>query len=200
MRMDAIDLLTQYGYTVSELLTYGTKVVTQQGLTPLDAIIFLRDCCSMCGALEVRLDKFPKSLRLEHDVMSRNFKYKEDELLEKQFQTVVSRHRFLAYETEEFLIRLPEKPEDLVKEGRELNHCVASYIQRMSKGESIILLLRRTSKPEEPFITIEWRNGEVIQARGYGNRLLGDHPRPVNAFYQAWLKQIKPMQAIPKSA
>ncbi|MCR5723434.1 MAG: PcfJ domain-containing protein, partial [Lachnospiraceae bacterium] len=40
-------------------------------------------------------------------------------------------------------------------EGQALNHCVGDYIGKVAAGETIILFVRRLSKPNKPYVTIE---------------------------------------------
>ena len=57
-----------------------------------------------------------------------------------------------------------------------MHHCVATYIDRVAKGETCILFIREKERKEEPFYTMEVRNGEVIQCRAKYN---GEMTEPV---------------------
>jgi hypothetical protein len=68
-------------------------------------------------------------------------------------------------------IEIPHSLEDLVVEGKKLNHCVGngSYANKIIKGESKILFVRR--KQGESLLTAEVDTyGKIKQLRGYGNR------------------------------
>jgi hypothetical protein len=69
-----------------------------------------------------------------------------------------------------YMITFPKKAEELKREGNVLNHCVGGYIPRVINGELLIYFLRRIDRPDEPFITVEVRDGKVTQARGATNR------------------------------
>ena len=75
-------------------------------------------------------------------------------------------------ETEKFLIRLPEKVHEIRKEGNELHHCVATYIERMLGGKTCILFIREKENPGQAFYTIEVKDGKVIQCRGKHNKAM----------------------------
>lgn len=49
----------------------------------------------------------------------------------------------------------PESISELQDEGRELNHCVGSYMDTVSQGKRGILFMRRTSAPSAPWFTID---------------------------------------------
>lgn len=58
--------------------------------------------------------------------------------------------------------------EELIAEGRVLHHCVGSsdqYMEKMAKGESWILFLRKKEELEKPYYTIEinMENDEILQ-------------------------------------
>ena len=79
----------------------------------------------------------------------------------------INREHF-CYEAGGFCIVVPEKASDLVREGRLLHHCVGAsdrYMKRMISRESFILFLRRQSRQESPYYTLEctWE-GKILQA------------------------------------
>lgn len=68
-----------------------------------------------------------------------------------------------------YLIRVAESAEEIIAEGKALNHCVAGYAERHLKGTLTILFLRRASAPDKPLVTIEMDGKRLVQAHGYGN-------------------------------
>ena len=69
-----------------------------------------------------------------------------------------------------FILRLPKNCEEIKKEGEALHHCVGSYIDRVISGETQIFFLRQKEDESTPFYTVEWKNNEVKQCYGYGNK------------------------------
>lgn len=100
--------------------------------------------------------KYPCEFRKMHDRVA-------DEVMEKENRDRCSAFRDLyqkysqtyAYADRHFIVRLPKSPNDLIREGREMHHCVGTYIDRVAKEESIILFIRRKEAPDVPFITAE---------------------------------------------
>ena len=94
------------------------------------------------------------------------------------------------FESEEYLIKLPEKLSDIVDEGVELLHCVGGmhYLDRHIQKKSLILFVRKVETPDEPLYTVECQNGRIIQCRGYDN---GRVPKEVHDFLDVWVDTFK---------
>lgn len=86
------------------------------------------------------------------------------------------------------LIRPAESTWELIQEGKTLHHCVGTYAKEVARGDTTIFFIRRIDRPDEPFFTLELKNGVVMQNRG-------DHNCPrtpeVQAFENAWLDHIR---------
>lgn len=85
--------------------------------------------------------------------------------------------------------RLLERPGELAAEGKELQHCVLTYVGKVKKGQSAIVSLRvpdedgnelRSTAEIDP-VTLE-----VLQHRSYGNR---EAPEPNRRALEACLAQ-----------
>ena len=56
---------------------------------------------------------------------------------------------------DKFGIILPIDAQDLIREGKLMKHCVASYVDRVIREDTIIVFLRRAQDLDTPFVTIE---------------------------------------------
>ena len=65
-------------------------------------------------------------------------------------------------------IRIPNELDELKREGEILHHCVGTYRDRVSRGDTMIFFIRQETDPDQPFYTLEWK-GRVIQCRGLRN-------------------------------
>ena len=83
------------------------------------------------------------------------------------------------------LTKVPNKPEEIVREGQTLHHCVGSYAERVAKGECLIVFVRQEAKPDEPYVTVEIRDNAVKQVRAKNN---ASPPPEVEKFISAWVK------------
>lgn len=77
------------------------------------------------------------------------------------------------YENEEYCIVVPNNVADIVREGHSLQHCIHEvpfYFDRIEKRESYIFFLRRKSKPELSWYTLEVeQSGNILQKRTTGD-------------------------------
>lgn len=94
------------------------------------------------------------------------------------------RKRYL-YEDEEYLIRPARSAEEIVMEGRILHHCVGgdNYLRKHNDGISYILMLRRKTDPESPYITVEVDGNRPRIMQWYG----AQDRKPDERNMQKWL-------------
>lgn len=135
---------------------------------------------------------YPKELKKRHAELVEEQREREEELdaikdAEKDvaYKRIRKREAYLEMETEQYLLRLPKKINEIRQEGNAMHHCVATYIDRVAKGETTILFLRQKERPEEPFYTMEVRDGEVIQCRAKYN---GEMTEEVKQFVELFKK------------
>ena len=74
---------------------------------------------------------------------------------------------------EPFICLIARTPEDLIKEGTFLQHCVGkmNYDQKMAKEQSLIFFIRNANEPDKPFVTVEYslQSNRIIQSHGAHN-------------------------------
>ena len=103
------------------------------------------------------------------------------------------------FEMDGYMIRVPASGEEILDEGRKLKHCVGGYAERHIKGTVTILFMRRTKKPDEPWLTIEMRGNSLVQIHGYRNegihttegRFAPDPWEVYREFLNTWLEWLK---------
>lgn len=97
--------------------------------------------------------------------------------------------RKYTYASSGLFIRPAEGPEDLLKEGCAQHNCVYScYTEKYLDRKTDILFVRKQSDPDRSYVTVEFKNGAVIQCRADHNR---PAPPDVQEFMQAWLAYLK---------
>ena len=111
----------------------------------------------------------PRNLRDAHIKMVMEMdKEKADERLREvkvKYSNIHHNYRKLRkkyfYEDEDYLIRPARSADEIVMEGRILHHCVGgdNYLRKHTDGTSYILMLRKKTEQETPYITVEI-NGE----------------------------------------
>ena len=98
------------------------------------------------------------------------------------------------WEADGFRITVPRNKADIEREGRELKHCVGGYADRHIQGKTVILFMRKVSRPEKPWLTIEMDGKALVQIHGYKNegaysaKRIAPDPREVyREFLDRWL-------------
>lgn len=147
---------------------------------------------------------FPRNFEKAHDEMSKQYmKFKDKQAREdtKKFNRFLKK---LKKETAEvaamnlnidgLFIRLPNKVEELKKEGEVLHHCVGTYMEKVREGETMIFFIRQKAEPEKPYYTLEW-HGRVIQCRGSYNC---DMTPEVKAFVKIFQEKMAKYENEPK--
>lgn len=125
---------------------------------------------------------------------------KDDDLAEEmrkkfpEVEAVMKRiHDIYTYAGKEYLIRVPERINEIIKDSQKLHHCAAGserYYERIQAEETYIVFLRKAEKPEEPFYTLEVEPGGTIrQKRSMYNRQ--PDVEKLTPFLREWQKEIK---------
>lgn len=125
---------------------------------------------------------FPKDLKGAHDremyihnihesKVSLQKRMEKIEQLNSILEEVHKKYDFK--EGEDFQIQAPEDGYEIIREGQIQHICVGDvrqgYLERMAEKKTVILFLRKQDEPEKPFVTMEVRDGRVVQVRGYRN-------------------------------
>lgn len=161
------------------------------------------DYISWCATLKYDMNDeyvlLPPDFKKAHDrVMNEYQAYKDEQ--ERKRQAVLAKMikealaatagmPAMMMKAKGLMIVLPKDGEEIKAEGRALHHCVGTYVERVAKGETMILFIRQEEKPEEPYFTLEYRDGKVIQCRGKNNCAMNKN---VNAFVKAFEKKMQP--------
>jgi len=72
------------------------------------------------------------------------------------------------------LVYVPETAEQLEEESKKLHNCLSKYPDRIAKNQTLVFFVRRLEAPNDPFVALEYTNGEVIQCRFDHNEAVKD--------------------------
>lgn len=93
------------------------------------------------------------------------------------------------------MLIVPQSADEIKAEGTALHHCVGTYVDRVASGKTIILFVRKADNPGESYYTMEWRDNQVIQCRGFKNcNMTPDVEAFVKAFERKMLEHINASQ------
>ena len=179
-------------YSQKERLQEGYKNISKDWL----------DYISWCATLKYNLKDMyvllPPDFGKTHDRVMKEYQAFKDEQerkrkaemekLIKEALAVAGNLPAMVLKAKGLMIILPKSGDEIKEEGRVLHHCVGTYVERVAKGETMILFVRKESEPSSPYFTLEYRDGKVIQCRGKNNcPMTGD----VKAFVKAFERKMQ---------
>lgn len=135
----------------------------------------------------------PKDLRQRHDNAVAQRQVIECEEQQAAYEKLRRQlERKYAMEFEGMVVLVPPCAQDIINEGKALQHCVGGYADRHVKGRTVILFLRCTENVDKPLVTIEINGTEIVQVHGFANDRGKASPRTVyKAFFDTWLGWLK---------
>lgn len=169
--------------------------------TPANVLSDYSDYMDQCSRLGLDVNRkevaVPQNLRDLHRQYSEELTRranekkakKQAERAKKLAKDLPKLKRKYTYASSGLFIRPAEGPEDLLKEGCAQHNCVYScYTEQYLDRKTDILFVRKQSDPDQSYVTVEFKNGTVIQCRADHNR---PAPPDVQEFMQAWLAYLK---------
>lgn len=181
---DIIALYENYGYkNIKKLTVYLLRDVHMlQGITRgSNASNLLFDYNRMSYALHHTPEKFTRNLKKEHDISSMNYRMYKNEVKHEEFYNTIHSDGYARHlaKYKDYSIIAPKDIDDLIREGDELSHCIASYTDRIITGKSKIYFLRKNDNLEKSLVSIEVVNFSIRQARGFANRTVTDDEKEI---------------------
>ena len=153
------------------------------------AITDYRDYIADCIALNLDLQHervlFPKNLPAAHRATTKQVRLKKDEITNRKIaERAQQLYKQYYFESHGLFIRPAVSIDELIAEGKALQHCVANYAGRYADGGTNILFIRQLENPDKPYFTVELHGGSLYQVRGLRNCAPGDD---VNRFVTAFV-------------
>ena len=185
---DLVSFSENFGLQFHRLLEYIFFEFYNQGISEIDNDIMrtYRDVLNMQLNMYGKInEKYPKYLKVYHDQINLKYniwvKFHDEEVLLNN----LSRVKNLAYHDSQYQIIIPKSSQEIVQEGIDNHHCVASYVDDVIAGRTSILFMRTLSEPETSLITLEYHDGALYQSKGLSNRHVNDEE---NGFLLKWMK------------
>lgn len=134
--------------------------------------------------------RYPQNLVRAHDTELRKKKWKTDKKLIKMFKDRYKQLSKFCYSNGTLEIHPAKNENEMILEGKLLEHCVGGYANRHANGETAIFFIRKCAEPKEPYFTLELDETslKVRQNRGYKNCA---RSQDVIDFEKEWLEYIK---------
>jgi len=194
------EVLTQlkgWGFDTKRVMDYLFHDLPMQGLVQKVAnydvpheLVLLRDYAKMMVEMDRRYDRYPKALKMCHDIAAKNYKVQQSQVLAKKYEQVREGLKKYEWEGEEYVVIAPPTMSSVVQEGAALNHCVASYVDGMVNGDYAIMFFRKKDAQEKSLVTLQIRDGRIVQARGQSNRTPSkEEQEEINKFFAETLEK-----------
>lgn len=144
---------------------------------------------------DVRINQYEE--QLERERLEKEEKQKEEErTLKTRFIATSQKYNLLNLTRDAYSVLIATDPEELVKEGAALHHCVGvmGYAAKFAKEDSIIFFIRKTSDIDTAYVTMEYSVKQKRILQIYGAYNSKPNEETINFINQTWLpyaKQIK---------
>ncbi len=217
--LDALKMRKRFGLSAAKAVQWSARMFTPDGIEegakmldcdPVQMVEYLikqgqgshgihvlrdyRDAARKLGRdMTVPLILWPKNLMQAHDDAIDAVRAIEDEenarAYHERYRDYVQKFEF---ETDEYTAIVPERLEDIKREGADQHHCVGGYAGRHADGKTVIVFIRRTLLRAVPLYTVEIdpKDGRVRQIQGYHNEFANKPTPDAQMFVDAWQQEI----------
>lgn len=185
------NICEEYGYTPKSLLNYIDYLVTYEALSPdcpSKILEEIDDNCNMLSQMSNKYDRYPRHFLTSHQITSRTYQRWKQEFNEELFAKRVNTKMEVTIGDYKFIY--PKTTKDIKDEAVQQSNCVASYIDKVIGGSCDIILMRKKNDVENSLVTVEVRNGKVVQARQRFNESVNESEQKALDKYDEFLSKL----------
>lgn len=184
-----LELVDKYRCEPTAVARYLVMIETREGVDIRQAAILLRDYHKMQTAMVQgyhKYEKYPMHLMYAHHLVLRNFnRLCTNRFNDEEFAKTYNPSLEMTMGGYDFIC--PHTVAQIKDEAVQQQHCVASYIDNVLKGECHIILMRKHNDPCRAAVTLEVIGGKVNHAAGQYNREPTDEEWRVIADYERFI-------------
>lgn len=183
-KVDLKSFITYLTYTIKN--RNGLEITTwnnHQAFNLNDYVDYLRMQTEMYGKVK---EKYPEYWLSQHQMMVD--KYNTWKKIQRIQIATINQDDLVKYEYENdiFKVVVPLTNADILDEAQQQQHCLASYLDRITNGATHIVFIRTKISPDESLLTVEITpNERIVQVRGFQNR---QYTSLEYAFLKEWAK------------
>lgn len=185
-----ISLKRTYNISYANTLRYLQTTYDHQCIEKREALSLWIDYLNMATALHMDLSdnskKYPASLKKEHDIAMFAHRSIQIELDKEEFARQAKINEFYEYSYKDLVAIVPKTPQDVVEEATRQRNCLRTYVDRIKRGDTVVVFIRYKTTPENTLYTAEVCNGSLLQLKGYQNS--NPRNRMLNEFVAHWSK------------
>lgn len=152
-------------------LTQAINYIKKQNIDRLSEAIFAwRDYLKQAEQLNYDMENkqviCPKNLFEAHTTATAILNQMKTDIEKKEMKELTKKLKDkYSFEFENLIIKVPESMQEIIYEGKMLQHCVGGYAERHAKGKVIILFVRKKSEPDVPYFTIEIGQRKTVEGK-----------------------------------
>lgn len=151
---------------------------------------YIRCCEEMKLNLKDSNVLFPKQFIQEHDKITRDMIITSDPKTNEKIKTLSSVLVLNKYEDDKYIIFPANSVETLVDESSQQSNCVRTYCNMVSNNECQVYFMRCKDNINQSFVTIEVRNGKIVQAKTKFNQ---EPNNEIMTILKKWEQQMTPV-------
>ncbi len=133
---------------------------------------------------------YPQNLVKSHNDEQRIMQIAATKELEKDFKKQYNKLKKYCFTCGGLSIHPAETEIEMIDEGRELHHCVATYAKRHASGQTAIFFIRHINEPDKPYFTLEFDFKNMCVRQNSGLRHRARTPE-VEKFEEKWVEFVK---------
>lgn len=123
--------------------------------------------CKYCDYIEEKVTLKDNFLS-EYARVCKAYKAQQEKIDQQRFTNAINLHKDeMEFEYGDYRVVVPNSPQDIKNEGKNMHHCVANYakdcIDIHRPNRSYIVFIRRKETPDMCYITCEIKNGKIGQ-------------------------------------
>jgi hypothetical protein len=143
-----------------------------------------------CKAMEKKVEKVPCFTREYVETENAYKAYKAEYDTKRLVQNYARKTKAFTFTYGEYSVFVPTCPQDIVREGNEMHHCVGSYTDRVIENTTYIVFVRKTTTPDKCYITAQ------VHTNGALGQYYLAHDRHIYleediAFYEAFARHLQ---------
>lgn len=145
-----LDYFKEQGLSINNLHEYGD---------------YIKCCEQMKLNLKDNSILFPKYFIEQHDKITNEMVIANDPKTDERIKNLSNVLILNKYEDDKYIIFPADSVNSLINESSQQSNCVRTYCDMVSNNECQIYFMRYKKNIEKSFVTIEVRDGKVVQAR-----------------------------------
>lgn len=114
---------------------------------------------------------YPEDLKKAHNDVLKAYESVKNKKINEGIKKRYKMFESLAFNDNKLIIRPVQTQNELINESKILNHCVRTYAEKVAKGKTEIFFIRQKNKEDEPYVTLELNESNVVQCRAKNNAI-----------------------------